>query len=46
MRVYHSSNQIVKSPDTKHSRKFLDFGIGFYVTMLEEQARKYAKSFT
>lgn len=38
MTIYHSSNCIVKKPDTKHSRKDLDFGIGFYVTTIKEQA--------
>jgi hypothetical protein len=29
MKLYHSSNVIVQCPDTKHSRKYLDFGCGF-----------------
>lgn len=28
-----------------HSRKFLDFGQGFYVTTLRDQAVKYAQRF-
>lgn len=45
MKVYHSSSVEVKSPDTKHSRAYLDFGSGFYVTTLKEQAEKYAERF-
>lgn len=29
MKLYHSSNVIVESPDTLHSRNYLDFGRGF-----------------
>ena len=42
MKVYHSSPVEVKKPDTRHSRAYLDFGPGFYVTTLKEQAEKYA----
>ncbi|MDE5975209.1 MAG: DUF3990 domain-containing protein [Muribaculaceae bacterium] len=45
MLVYHSSNQCFKSPDVCHSRDALDFGKGFYVTRLMEQAEKYAGRF-
>ena len=45
MIVYHSSFTEVQSPDTTHSRAFLDFGPGFYVTTLREQAEKYAERF-
>jgi hypothetical protein len=45
MKVYHSSNMKVERPDTTHSRKFLDFGKGFYVTTLYEQAFNYAQRF-
>lgn len=43
MKVYHGSNLAVQSPDIKHSKKYLDFGQGFYVTVYEEQAQKWAK---
>lgn len=46
MIVYHSSNCIVQHPDCLHSRDNLDFGRGFYVTSLREQAEKYARRFT
>lgn len=45
MKVYHASKYIIKSPDVKHSRDLLDFGKGFYLTSLVEQARKYAQRF-
>ncbi|MCR4773357.1 MAG: DUF3990 domain-containing protein [Prevotella sp.] len=45
MRVYHTSNVIVSKPDTQHSRKALDFGVGFYLTPIKEQAIKYGQRF-
>ena len=45
MRLYHSSNMIVEHPDTQHSRKYLDFGRGFYLTTIHEQAVRYAQRF-
>jgi hypothetical protein len=45
MLVYHTSDQCFDSPDVKHSRDALDFGKGFYVTRLIEQADKYSSRF-
>ena len=45
MRLYHSSNMIVEHPDTQHSRRYLDFGRGFYLTTIHEQAVRYAQRF-
>lgn len=45
MKLYHSSNVIVESPDTLHSRNYLDFGRGFYLTSLYNQAVRYAQRF-
>lgn len=45
MRLYHASTVIVEHPDTTHSRDYLDFGRGFYLTSLHEQAIKYAERF-
>ncbi len=45
MRYFHTSNMIVSEPDVCHSRKHLDFGIGFYLTPLEQQARDYGQRF-
>lgn len=42
MIVYHGSTQIIKKPDVLHSKRYLDFGQGFYLTSYEEQARKWA----
>ena len=45
MKLYHSSNIIVEHPDTKHSRLYLDFGKGFYLTSIYDQAERYAQRF-
>lgn len=46
MRLYHTSNTIIPLPDVNHSRKHLDFGEGFYLTPVEQQARDYGQRFT
>ena len=45
MRIYHTSNVIVSKPDVYHSRQHLDFGMGFYLTPMEQQARDYGQRF-
>lgn len=45
MKLYHSSTVEVRIPDTLHSRNEIDFGKGFYLTTLREQAIKYAQRF-
>ena len=45
MKLYHSSNMIVDKPDASHSRNYLDFGRGFYLTSIYEQAERYAQRF-
>lgn len=45
MKLYHSSDVSVPVPDTEHSRDFLDFGKGFYLTSIHEQAVRYAQRF-
>lgn len=45
MRLYHSSDVSVVRPDTIHSRDFLDFGKGFYLTSIHAQAVSYAQRF-
>ena len=42
MIVYHGTTEIIEKPDVKHSKKYLDFGVGFYLTKYEEQAKKWA----
>ena len=43
MMVYHGSTDIVESPICKLGRRNLDFGQGFYLTGLREQAASWAK---
>ena len=43
MTVYHGSNVIVNYPDVEHSFRALDFGKGFYVTTVKEQAERWAR---
>ena len=43
MIVYHGSTEIVKKPDDRHSYRALDFGKGFYVTTVREQAERWAR---
>lgn len=43
MIVYHGSIECVKEPDVLHSYRPLDFGKGFYVTAVKEQAERWAK---
>ena len=43
MKVFHGSTDIVNSPDIVHSFRPLDFGKGFYVTTINEQAEKWAR---
>lgn len=45
MIVYHGSNREIRQPDVLHSRENLDFGKGFYVTSLREQADKWVERF-
>lgn len=42
MRLYHASTSIIEKPDVLHSRDKLDFGKGFYLTTIREQAVRYA----
>ena len=43
MIVYHGSSEVVRQPDTRHSYRALDFGKGFYVTTIREQAERWAR---
>ena len=36
--VYHASVEHIQTPDTRHGRAQLDFGPGFYLTDIYEQA--------
>jgi len=44
MKLYHGSNQIIKTPDLSKSRKYLDFGSGFYLSAMLKQAENRAVS--
>ncbi|MDR0950648.1 MAG: DUF3990 domain-containing protein [Candidatus Ancillula sp.] len=43
MKLYHGSNIEVSNPDLNKGRKRVDFGPGFYLTTLPEQAEKWAR---
>ena len=43
MTVYHGSTLEIRLPDGHHSKRFLDFGPGFYVTSFREQAERWAR---
>lgn len=45
MILYHASTVCIEHPDLDHSRTNLDFGSGFYLTAIKEQAVKYAERF-
>lgn len=42
MNLYHGSNQRVNSPKLIPSKRYLDFGEGFYLTSDYDQAKKWA----
>lgn len=43
MKLYHGSYKVVELPMVKLGRKRVDFGQGFYLTKIIEQAEKWAK---
>ena len=43
MILYHGGTEAVMHPDCKMGRPDLDFGQGFYVTLLQEQAEGFAR---
>ncbi|WP_337673625.1 DUF3990 domain-containing protein [Gallintestinimicrobium sp.] len=45
MILYHGSFLEITKPDLVHSRSDVDFGRGFYVTPLYEQAAKWCDKF-
>lgn len=45
MILYHGSCVEVAAPDVEHSRNNVDFGKGFYVMPIYDQARKWAEKF-
>lgn len=45
MKLFHTSTIEIQHPDIHHSRPFLDFGKGFYLTSLRLQAVRYGERF-
>ncbi|HAX72959.1 MAG TPA: sortase, partial [Firmicutes bacterium] len=45
MLVFHGSYCEITTPDIKYSRNRLDFGPGFYLTPIEEQAINWGSRF-
>lgn len=45
MKVYHGSSVLVEKPDVNHSRERAEFGRGFYVTPVFEQALWWSGKF-
>ena len=43
MIVYHGGIDVIEKPDINHSYRPLDFGKGFYITTVKEQAEKWAR---
>ncbi len=43
MIVSHGSSEVVRQPDILHSFRALDFGKGFYVTTVREQAERWTR---
>lgn len=43
MIVWHGGAVVVAQPDLAHSRKAVDFGVGFYVTPIREQAERWCE---
>ena len=43
IRLYHGSNTIIEEIDLSKGRPNKDFGRGFYVTTIKEQAEKMAR---
>jgi hypothetical protein len=45
MILYHGSHLAIEKPDLSFSRERTDFGRGFYLTPIKEQAHNWAKRF-
>ena len=43
MTLYHGGAEEIVLPDLAHSRRAVDFGMGFYVTPLYNQARRWSE---
>ena len=45
MSVYHGSYMPIKSPKIRKGRNTKDFGVGFYCTIIKEQAQRWARRY-
>lgn len=43
MKVFHGSTSAIEKPEVRFSKRYLDFGKGFYVTTYKQQAERWAK---
>ena len=43
MTLYHGGADEIANPDLSHSRKAVDFGAGFYVTPIYDQAKRWSE---
>ena len=43
MTMYHGTTLIVDKPSADYSKRYLDFGVGFYITADKKQAENWAK---
>ena len=42
MILYHGTNQEIVKPSVEFSKRYLNFGKGFYLTTYQEQSEKWA----
>lgn len=45
MTVYHGGYQAIDKPEIRKGRNTKDFGIGFYCTIIKEQAQRWARRY-
>lgn len=45
MTVYHGGYQAVEKPEIREGRNTKDFGVGFYCTIIKEQAQRWARRY-
>ncbi len=46
MTIYHGGYQPVENPEIRKSRNTKDFGMGFYCTIIKEQAQRWARRYS
>ena len=45
MTVYHGGYTPVETPEIRIGRNTKDFGVGFYCTIIKEQAQRWARRY-